>query len=194
MHHLLRVSGLLSALFCAALSAQQAAVLPVRVPPPLAFALVPPPPFAFDSRVAVSALDVQRSNEGWGSLGMNLYYWRPGDHVAPIASPYASDFFAVMPFDLDVRQASVQWPANAAALGDGATRAAFEERAAALRALAATAPAYDLTSGYAPSNEPTSNWGVSVSTSNYDPWGWYGYDRYRSDCAFGFGYQTWACR
>ena len=166
----------------------------MRIPLPLALSLVPPPPFALDSRIAADTLSLQRSHEGWGALGMNLYRWRSGDPVSPIASSYTNSFYAVVPFDLDVRQVPVQWPSAATVMGEGTTRAAFDARAAALHAMAATAVTYEPDTWYTPSSEPTSNWGVSVGASNYDPWGGYGNHRYRSDCALGFGYPSWGCR
>jgi hypothetical protein len=194
MHRIVQHLTLLPALFSVAVCAQEPAVLPVRVPLPLAFSLVPPPPFLLDSRIAADTLTVQRSNDGWGSLGMNLFRWRSGDPMPPIASPYTSSFYAVVPFDLDVRQVTVKWPSAAAVAGEGVTRTAFDERAAALRALAASAVTYETGTWQTPPSEPTSNWGVSVGASNYDPWGVYGNHRYRSDCALGLGFPPWGCR
>lgn len=108
-------------LVAGAAAAQPLAMAPVRVPPPLAFALLPPPPFPLDSRVAARVLDVMRANDGWGSLGMNLYRWRPGDHVPPVVPFHAQSFVPVVPYDLSVYQVGLSSRAQAQSTGDAAS-------------------------------------------------------------------------
>ncbi len=158
-------------LVAGAAAAQPLAMAPVRVPPPLAFALLPPPPYPLDSRVAARALDLMRANAGWGSLGMNLYRWRPGDHVPPVVPFHAQSFVPVVPNDLSVYQVGLSSRAQAHSTGDAASaRAAYEQRAAALRALAAplatSADAFGVTSYMLDDGAGESAAGVAVEA----PW------------------------
>ncbi|MBX9609023.1 MAG: hypothetical protein K2Y51_22605 [Gammaproteobacteria bacterium] len=177
-------------------AAQSPAIGPVRIPPPLAFARIPPPPYPFDSSVASRALDLMRLNEGWGSLGMNLYHWRPGHHQAPVAGAWAPSFVPVMPFDLSVHQVGLRAPTQTAPGVEAGARAAFEQRAAALRALAASvAPV----TGNAWSSEEGNYRGWTSSPAE-EAWWDGGAGAFQGQCvpggAYGWGYGghgTWLC-
>jgi hypothetical protein len=83
MHRIVQHLTLLPALFSVAVCAQEPAVLPVRVPLPLAFSLVPPPPFLLDSRIAADTLTYETGTwqtppsepiSNWGvSVGASNY-------------------------------------------------------------------------------------------------------------------------